>query len=181
MIIIGYPGVGKSTLAKKYDKTDIANSRTYSESFIKRLPRGIIDLESSLFKRTVDDRYWAPSYCRVATQLSDLGYVVFVSAHSDVQEELRKYIGDVVIIHPSIELKQEWLGRLRKRYIESWTEDEKANNLRAYERACDCYEKDIAGLKSNGFSTVEIKVMDYDLENIVYSIEDVLEGMEDLS
>lgn len=70
MIIIGYPGIGKSTLAGKDHK--------------------FIDLESSNFK-IEDERSedWYKVYCKVAEDLSRQGYIVFVSSHLAVREALR--------------------------------------------------------------------------------------------
>ena len=82
MIITGYQGIGKSTLASKYDK--------------------IIDLESSSFwkteevygveKRTRPDD-WYVYYCQIALDLSKHGYTVFVSCHPKVREFLKKHHG----------------------------------------------------------------------------------------
>ena len=77
MIIIGYPGVGKSTLAGRYKE--------------------YIDLESSNWNgpdNTKPDNWWW-SYGKVAEDLSRQGYRVFVSCHPSVQkyfEESNEYV-----------------------------------------------------------------------------------------
>ena len=74
MVIVGYQGIGKSTLAKNRN--------------------GFIDLESSNFfvngERSPD---WYIPYCEIALDLSKQGYDVFVSSHKVVRDELKKYYG----------------------------------------------------------------------------------------
>ena len=70
MIIIGYQGIGKSTLAK--------NSLKY------------IDLESGNFWINGErDEQWYKPYCNIANHLSAQGYTVFTSSHKEVREELK--------------------------------------------------------------------------------------------
>lgn len=180
MIIIGYPGVGKSTLADKYDSFDYTTKKGV-------FPKSVIDLESSAFNMLNDElgfvdingrpcksNNWAEVYCRVACELSDQDHLVFVSSHADVQKHLRKYDGPVGIVYPSINLKDKWLERLRMRYMyESLNTKEKDKNFAAYNRACDHYEEDIAALKNNGFELIEITSMDYDLAKLIFEEEAV--------
>ena len=77
MIIIGYQGVGKSTLANKDDK--------------------FIDLESGSFWINNTDnnskyRYdnWYEMYCNVAEHLSQQGYIVVVASHEVVRNRLKQ-------------------------------------------------------------------------------------------
>lgn len=62
MIYSGYPGIGKSTIAGKYN---------------------CIDLESSNFGK---ESGWEKIYCQVAKDLSDQGYNVFVSTRKQLDE-----------------------------------------------------------------------------------------------
>ena len=69
MIIIGYQGIGKSTLAN--------------------CNLNYVDLESSNFYidgKRADD--WYKPYCKIAEHLSQQGYYVFVSSHKVVRDEL---------------------------------------------------------------------------------------------
>lgn len=165
MIIIGYPGVGKTTMMENCG--NICREKGY---------KSVIDLDSSLFGISTDpfrrekNPYWAEVYCQVAEALSDQGHIVFVSSHGEVQEWLRKCTGRVCVVCPDIDLKQEWLERLRQRYLTS-ADDEKKKNLAAYERACECYENDIEALKSNGFELLEITEMYYSLEDLIFGEE----------
>ena len=92
MIIIGYQGIGKSTLA--------ASELKY------------IDLESSNFwfydsetKQKVRHSNWYEMYCNVAENLSRQGYIVFVSSHQPVRERLLKSKEYVVVCVPLLILK----------------------------------------------------------------------------
>ena len=82
MIISGYQGIGKSTLAGK---------------------NNCIDLESGNFwvgRKRSDD--WYKIYCNIAVHLSRQGYTVFVSSHEVVRKELEKYKkdNDIFLIFP---------------------------------------------------------------------------------
>ena len=68
-VVVGYQGIGKSTLA-------FHNNR-------------VIDLESSNF--FVDGERpanWHIIYCKIARALCKQGYIVCVSSHKEVREEL---------------------------------------------------------------------------------------------
>ena len=67
MIIIGFPGIGKSSVTRAYDGD--TNTTSY------------IDLESSNF---VKDDNWVEEYCNLAIDLDLQGYNVFVSSHKEV-------------------------------------------------------------------------------------------------
>lgn len=143
MIIIGYQGIGKSTLAGKY---------------------GYIDLESGNFwvdgKRAED---WYVPYCKIANHLSEQGFTVFVSSHEVVRKELEKSKEKVYAICPSTDLKYDWIDKLRTR----WEESGLTKDYKAYMNAVDKYEENISDLKYSGFYTVVIDRMDYRLGNII--------------
>lgn len=131
MIITGYQGIGKSTLAKVSDK--------------------IIDLESSCFwkydkydlkkegnKTRPDD--WFVYYCQMAQYLSKQGYIVFVSCHPEVRKFLSIHSEErFFAIFPSKSIKNDWLKRLKDRYDQSGSE----KDLRALEHAEKFYDSDI--------------------------------------
>ena len=96
MIISGYQGIGKSSLAGK---------------------NNCIDLESGNFwvdGKRADD--WYKPYCQIANHLSEQGYTVFVSSHEPVRRELEKSKEPVYVIFPAIDLKDEWIKKLEDRY-----------------------------------------------------------------
>lgn len=150
MIIIGYPGIGKSTIAGK-DK--------------------FIDLESSNFNVNGNKiQNWHIAYCDVARDLNRQGFDVFVSSHGLVTENFLDSHYDVVTIFPSLKLKEEWVEKLRKRCDQTKLE----KDVRAYVRAKTFYEDDISYLmkmKESGIKTVEIEVMDYSLASIIENIK----------
>lgn len=161
MIISGYQGIGKSTLASKNDK--------------------IIDLESTSFwkftedgKRTRPDD-WYIYYCQVAQHLSSQGYTVFVSCHKEVRDFLATHNTErFCVIYPSRDLKEDWLKRLEKRYESSKLE----KDLRAYNHAKEFYDNDIDALNYECHYQVEyycepflITEIDYDLGLMVDEIK----------
>jgi len=88
MIFCGYAGVGKSTAARKL--------------------LGVVDLESTPFQRD-----WE-TYARVAKHMSDQGYVVLVSCHNELREELRRIGAPYIVVYPEKNQKEIY----RRRYIE---------------------------------------------------------------
>lgn len=150
MIIVGYQGIGKSTLADKDLK--------------------YIDLESSNFfveGKRADN--WYAVYCKIAVSLSDQGYDVFMSSHQVVRDELNRipYI-EKMIVCPSVELKDAWIEKLKIRYEQSLNPQEKDKNYKAYMNAVDRYEDNIRELMDEkSFEICVIKNMNYDLEKCI--------------
>ena len=98
MIIVGYQGVGKSSISSKINN--------------------FIDLESSNFfidgKR---DSNWFKIYCNLANNLSKQHFIVFISSHKEVREELKKNSNEIILtVCPSEELRDEWIQKLKDRY-----------------------------------------------------------------
>lgn len=115
MIIIGFPGIGKSSVTRAYD----GETNT----------TGYIDLESSNF---IKDDNWVKEYCDLAIDLELQGYKVFVSSHKKVREYLAERQGvfpDIVEVFPAKELCGMWCQRLSRRYQDSPTE----KNIRAFD------------------------------------------------
>ena len=146
MIVIGYQGIGKSTLARK--------------------SKGFIDLESSSFyvngKRPTDWHYY---YNRIAENLSRQGYVVFVSSHMPVRDYFKTSDERAVIICPSKELKDEWIRRLQDRYHSNMTE----KNLRALRNAVERFNENIDELIHDGIPSILLHDMHYSLETVIRS------------
>lgn len=132
MIIIGYPGVGKSS---------ICGSKN-----------GIIDLESSFFHSEYPNSTWVEPYVNVAVDLHRQGFTVCVSSHEAVRNMLRERPwGDVAMIYPDRNLKDAWIKRLENRYYETRADNhvshsEIEKNYRAWQRAIDYYDIDIYGM-----------------------------------
>lgn len=150
MIVIGYQGIGKSTLAARNLK--------------------YIDLESSNFwfddpetKQRVRHSNWYEMYCNVAEDLSRQGYIVFVSSHQPVRERMLKSKEYVVACVPAIDLKDQWIEKLHMRYETSGLE----KDYKAYMNALDRFTENITEIMDSGFELLEIKDISYDLEKLI--------------
>lgn len=146
MIIIGYQGIGKSTLAGQ---------------------NGCIDLESGNFwvngKRAED---WYIPYCRIANHLSEQGYTVFVSSHEVVRNELKKSKERVVAIVPAVELRDEWVAKLEERYNRTGLD----KDFKAWKNAEDRYEDNIYEIMDDVSKGYYIRHMSYSLKGILHEI-----------
>lgn len=130
MIIIGYPGVGKSTYCREY--------------------LNAIDLESSLFDRMdfVNDKAWAKCYTEIAAALHSTGdYKVCISSHKIVQEKILDLVDqdDILVIAPDVTVERDWTERLFAR----WVREKDDKNARAYLKSIENFSKDIGRLKKN--------------------------------
>ena len=145
MIIIGYQGIGKSTLAgtDKY-----------------------IDLESENFWVNGErDGKWYIPYCNIAEHLSSQGFIVFTSSHEVVRNQLRDSKEQVYIIYPSLELKDKWIQKLKDRYKKTKLE----KDYRAYMNSLNRYEDNIKELMDSPFKKVEIPAINYNLKILIES------------
>lgn len=145
MIVIGYQGIGKSTLARK--------SFRY------------IDLESSALRQG-DIRWhnWYEPYCMIAEWLSRQGYTVFVSSHKEVRDYLNEFCEEpFCAVVPSEDIKDEWIERLRERYRRLSTD----KNYRAYMNAVDRFTENIREIKKDVADVREITSMTYELDRLI--------------
>jgi hypothetical protein len=147
MVIIGYQGIGKTTVAGK---------------------NMCIDLESGNFwvkgKRIEG---WEKIYCNIAEHLSNQGYTVLMSSHKVVRNELAFRGTDFVVIAPCLELKDSWINRLQERYNKSGLD----KDFKALMNAKDCYEENIIDLSREGKVKL-INSIDYDLEEIINELRE---------
>ena len=149
MIIVGYQGIGKSTISDAYNGNQC------------------IDLESGNFfvnGKRADD--WYKPYCQIANHLSEQGYTVFVSSHEVVRKELEKSKELVCVVCPSVELENAWIDKLAKRYAMSQLDKDR----KAYLNAKDRYKDNIIELIESPFVSYEIKNINYDLKDIVKTL-----------
>lgn len=158
MIVIGYQGIGKTTLCKRYGNR-----------------KGFIDLESSLLKDPFNDNKrpdnWAEIYCRIALSLSGQGYTVFVSSHKIVQDILEHSLDQVVAIYPDKELKDEWLKKLFLRMVETGVVKDKI----AYLDAKENWDEEIDILENSPFVKAHIPEMNYNLLKTVRIMRKMLD------
>lgn len=150
IIVIGYQGIGKTTLASNLDNR-------------------VIDLESSMFKLgDYRDPYWYLIYCRQAFHIARQGFVVCISSHKEVRSEIVKYKNfdiNIVEIYPALYLESEWIDRLRKRYLD---DPSSIKNLIAFEHAEENFRKSVIDMRLDDyFDQIELDRMDYDLETIL--------------
>lgn len=155
MIIVGYQGIGKSSLAGRDKK--------------------FIDLESGNFwidGKRADD--WYKPYCKIAEHLSQQGYYVFVSSHEVVRNQLKDSQETIVVVYPSIDLKNEWIDKLETRYAETNLE----KDYKALMNAKDRYDENITELgefvNKNSVCGVKLIKMNYDLESVLISIKNTI-------
>lgn len=158
MIIIGYPGIGKTTLAK--------------DAFV-------IDLESSCFwiptngKEMKRPDNWECIYCNIAEDISRSGNVIFVSSHGAVRQclENRNSKEKIAVCLPAIGLQREWIKKLRDRYEASGI----PKDFKAWSAASEHYTRDITDMKEqalkNNWEILEITDMDYDLRSMVFHLD----------
>lgn len=149
MIVMGYQGIGKSTLAGADNKC--------------------IDLESSnFFVDGVRNENWYKIYSQIALNLSKQGFIVFTSTHKVVRDEIIENKGeeDVIIITPNLSLKEQWIEKLKNRYDETGKE----KDYKAYIGAKTFYEENINDLMSTegANAIITITSMDYSLKDILY-------------
>ena len=149
MIIIGYQGIGKSTLAGKNNCIDLESGNFW-----------IPNKETGCADRA--DNWYIP-YCQIANHLSEQGYTVFVSSHEVVRNELKKSKEKVFVVCPSVELKEQWIEKLRNRYETTGLD----KDFKALANAEDRYVDNINELVFGNFVAYEIEDMDYDLKDIV--------------
>ena len=154
MIVVGYPGIGKSTLA----------GRDYK----------YIDLESGNFwidGERADD--WYKPYCKIAEHLSEQGYIVFVSSHEVVRQYLVENSRElVVLVYPSTLLKSAWIDKLEQRYAKSGLE----KDYKALMNAKYSYVENIRNLQESCIEyKLEINKLSYDLESMLIHLKNQIE------
>ena len=146
MIIIGYQGIGKSTLA--------GHEIPFGPTFI--------DLESGNFwvdGKRADD--WYKPYCQIAEHLSAQGFAVFTSSHEVVRNQLKDSKQKVFVAFPSLELKDHWIEKLKER----WEKTQLDKDYKAYMNALDRYEDNIKELMDSPFKKIIITDKYYSLSD----------------
>ena len=155
MIIFGYQGIGKSSLANS--------------------PAGAlyIDLESSMFRTPIHPERsedWFQAYGNIVCDLDKQGKFVFSACHQQIRDYIasEKDLKGVVaaICYPSLELREEWLYRLRQRWMDTQLPKDKA----ALDFAEASYSSSIKTLdKDTDYDHIILNNMNYNLMNILIS------------
>ena len=150
-IVIGFPGIGKSTLAR--------NDLKY------------IDLESGAFwvdgKRPM--KWWIP-YVNTAINIAEQDHVVFISSH----QQVRDYISSiplpfgikVVACYPALSLQSVWIDKLYARYKQT----DLSKDYKAWQNIKTHYVSNIKSLMNFGVGKHVI------IENINYDLKSLLEA-----
>lgn len=154
-IIIGYQGIGKSTLAQ---------SQAYR----------YIDLDpSNFFVDGKRDFHWYKPYCQMAMYLSEQGFHVFVSSHQVVRDYLKilseNSQEDIFVCFPDYDLRDAWIEKLEKRYEQTGTE----KDYKTWQNAKMCFDLSIDSFYESLFEHIVIEKMDYDLHSM---LAEALEG-----
>lgn len=161
LIICGYPGIGKSSIAGW---------------------NNCIDLESSYFsfRNGVPQKFseWVPQYCDLADHLMWQGYTVLISTHEKVIEYFLKKRNDVswypaIIVCPEFKLCDDWLRRLSRRLNKY--DPYYSKNERAFLHVYDHFMEDIVYLNECGLPIYTITSIDYFLQDVVKDINEVKE------
>lgn len=147
-VVIGYQGIGKSSLAMR--------------------EAGWLDLESSCFSndgKKMED--WHKAYGNIALDLSRQGNDVLVSSHAEVREWLgtQNPTGQrVFVCYPALSLRELWMKKLQIRYDDTLLQ----KDYRALVNAKDRYEANIreiiADADKYGFTKIELVDIFYDLK-----------------
>lgn len=155
MIIFGYQGIGKSSLANS--------------------PAGAlyIDLESSMFRTPMHPERsedWFQAYGNIVCDLDKQGKFVFSACHQQIRDYIasEKDLNGVIaaICYPSLELREEWLYRLRQRWMDTQLPKDKA----ALDFAEASYSSSIKTLdKDTDYDHIILNNMNYNLMNILIS------------
>lgn len=159
MIIVGYPGIGKTSVCGH---------------------NNIIDLESYIFHNSANsvngNRYWEETYCDVAMDLSNQGFTICVSSHEKVRLYLEdhqfKCIDPIILVYPHPSLMDKWIHRLEKRYYDSRHEDATPHwiinkNYAAYEHVKENFALDILSMQDAPLYKYAIQDIPYDLNDVI--------------
>lgn len=155
LIVIGYPGIGKSTLSGW---------------------ENCIDLQSEVCKETYKirgiEKHWARLYYSLADLLAASGYTVFVSSHMEVVDMFTRYRDmdrgwKAVIFCPSRMMRDKWIERLKDRYEKT----KLPKDERALKRALNYYDEDIYMLANCGLPVYRPEYIDYDLKNYIHKMQ----------
>lgn len=154
MIVIGFPGIGKSTYEGLW------NGRDY------------IDFESSNFYyeeedgEKIRDPHWIDYYINIILDMDTCeDRVIFVSSHADVQNRLSEYakFKYIVIAFPTLDIKDKWIRRLEYRY----QEDPSEKNRLALEYTKNNYEDMVNAARKSPFIKLPITSTQYNLINLI--------------
>ena len=105
----------------------------------------------------------------MAIDLSNQLNTVFVSSHAVVREYLASLpkTEQIAVCYPVLELKYEWIEKLRLRFLRTKLE----KDFRAWKEAEKQYDDNIKDMMTCPFIQMPIESMDYKLESIIERYE----------
>lgn len=149
MIVFGYPGIGKTGIAREDYR--------------------FIDLDSGdmlIHGKYRRKKHWEENYCNTAMLLSRQGYFVFVSTHREVVQRIMTHEKDVCAVFPDIQLKMAWIGALEKRYRDR--PNRQTHN--AWIRAKEHFDGDIWSLKALECEKISIPEMGFNVKKAILAV-----------
>ena len=170
MIYIGYPCIGKTTLAKEKNNFIDLESSYFSDSNPSPKPySSILVVTENNAACTNYNNY--NTYCNLAIDLNNQNFNVFVSSHKQVTDYLINYYKNIgqtsklCIIYPAEDLYADWSRRAFERYLK----DKSDKNKRALDRILEHYAEDVNYLKklcqTENINSIEITEIDDKLIN----------------
>lgn len=119
MIICGYAGIGKSSIAK-LNPTFI--NLESSNFYMNNIPYDYNSDQKEAPNWDSKPEYWYVYYTNIAIDLHKRGYTVFLSCHPEVRRQLEYRLAEigeknVLVIIPSADIEKEWHDRLEDRYL----------------------------------------------------------------
>lgn len=151
VVVVGYQGIGKSTLARERSK--------------------FVDVESSCFRIGSErPKDWYIYYCNVALHLAEQGRIAFVSSHAEV----RNYLNSIPLPEsvqiaccvPSVDLEQLWIAKLENRYQTSGLD----KDFRALMNAKDRYRSNVLEIMNSFDCRCVIHTIDYKLYDVLFGV-----------
>lgn len=101
-------------------------------------------------------------YANIAHHLSNQGKIVFTSSHKQLRVYMNKTGIPFTVIFPALELKQQWIAKLKGR----WEETKRDKDFKAWVNAKEKFNENIYDL-SHEKKKVIITNMDYSLEKLI--------------
>lgn len=157
MIIIGYQGIGKTTLAMNDPRfIDLESTNTWYK-------------ENGERKRWPN---WADIYANFAVDLSKYNHHVFVSSHQVVRDALRNHPDSPAVMTcvPAFDLKDQWIEKLEERYEKSRLD----KDYRALMNAKDRYTENIQEIIDSRFPVLVLNSIDYDLASEILRFGNIM-------
>lgn len=163
MIICGYQGVGKSTLAGRERYIDLESGNFWIEKVM-------LPCNDRVLSRDPD---WYIPYCNIAVHLSKQGYDVFLSSHECVRQYLATLHTSekLLLVFPSLSLKDQWIEKLHQKYNQTQSN----KDWKALKNAEDIYEESIQDLMNqDGFDKIILHEINYDLQDLLNQNKEVV-------